>query len=84
MLRDIIFKEIYEVITSPKFICTFVLCTILILLSVFMRISDYRADIREYANAVALNRKELESRTSYIDIASFGIKVLKRPSGDIQ
>lgn len=79
MLREIIRKEIHEVITSPKFIFTFVLCTILILLSVIMGISDYSADIKEYDKAIALNKQELEARTSYIDIAAFGIKIFKRP-----
>jgi ABC-type transport system involved in multi-copper enzyme maturation permease subunit len=79
MLWEIVKKEIHEIIISPKFIFTFVLCTILILLSVIMGISNYGADIKEYDKAVALNRQELENRTSYIDIAAFGIKVFKRP-----
>jgi len=51
MLRDIIKKEIQEIITSPKFIVTFLLCTALILLSVFTGLSDYRAAYREHSAA---------------------------------
>lgn len=79
MLRDIIKKEIHEIIISPKFIYTFLLCTILILLSVVIGISNYEADVKEYDKSVALNKQELENRTSYIEIAGFGVKVFKRP-----
>ncbi|MCG7851090.1 MAG: ABC transporter permease, partial [Methanosarcinaceae archaeon] len=79
MLRDIIKKEIHEIVISPKFIYTFLLCTILILLSVAIGISNYEADVKEYDKSVALNKQELENRTSYIEIAGYGIKVFKRP-----
>lgn len=79
MLWEIVKKEIHEIITSPKFVFTFVLCTILIMLSVYMGITDYSAEIKEFDKAVALNKQELEGRTSYIEIASYGIKLFKRP-----
>jgi len=65
MLKDIIRKEIVETITSPKFVFTFLLCAVLILLSVYTGITNYAAEQKEYNAAVALNEKSLESQTNY-------------------
>jgi len=65
MLKDIIRKEIVETITSPKFVFTFLLCAVLILLSVYTGITNYAAERKEYNAAVALNKKNLEGQTSY-------------------
>ncbi|GAH27122.1 unnamed protein product, partial [marine sediment metagenome] len=45
MLRDIIKKEIQDTIMSPRFVFTFLLCTILILLSVYTGINNYQAEM---------------------------------------
>ncbi|MCX6563494.1 MAG: ABC transporter permease subunit [Candidatus Aminicenantes bacterium] len=79
MLKDIIKKEILETITSAKFVFTFLLCAILILLSVFTGISNYRSDQKEYSAALALNKKNLESQTSYATLAQLGTKINKAP-----
>jgi ABC-type transport system involved in multi-copper enzyme maturation permease subunit len=79
MLKDIIKKEILETITSAKFVFTFLLCAILILLSVFTGISNYRSDQKEYTAAMALNKKNLESQPSYQALAGLGTKVNKSP-----
>jgi ABC-type transport system involved in multi-copper enzyme maturation permease subunit len=79
MLKDIIKKEIMETITSAKFVFTFLLCAILILLSVYTGITNYRADLKEYSAAVALNKKNLESQTSYQTLAGLGTKINKMP-----
>jgi ABC-type transport system involved in multi-copper enzyme maturation permease subunit len=79
MLRDIIKKEILDNITSPKFVFTFLLCTILILLSVYTGITNYRAEKKEYTASVALNKKNLESQANYSALAGIGIKVNKPP-----
>jgi ABC-type transport system involved in multi-copper enzyme maturation permease subunit len=79
MLKDIIKKEILETITSAKFVFTFLLCAILILLSVFTGISNYRADQKEYSAAVALNKKNLENQSSYQSLAGLGTKINRPP-----
>ncbi len=79
MLKDIIKKEIQEIITSPKFIVTFIICTILILLSVLTGISAYRAEQREYSAAVALNKTNLENATDYGILGGFGFKLNRPP-----
>lgn len=79
MLLEIIKKEILENITSPKFVFTFLLCTILILLSVYTGVNSYRAELREYNAAVALNKKNLDSQPSYGALAGIGTKITKPP-----
>jgi ABC-type transport system involved in multi-copper enzyme maturation permease subunit len=79
MLKDIIKKEIQETITSPKFVITFLICTVLILLSVFTGITAYRADQLEYSAAVALNKKNMERATSDTTFAELGIKINRPP-----
>ena len=79
MLRDIIKKEILDNITSPKFVFTFLLCTILILLSVYTGVSNYRAEKKEYTAALALNKKNMEAQPNYQSLAGIGIKISKPP-----
>ncbi len=79
MLLNIIRKEILDNINSPKFVFTFLLCTILILLSVYTGISNYRAELREYNAAVALNKKNLENQPSYQALAGLGTKITRSP-----
>src|SRR5512136_217424 len=79
MLRDIIKKEILDNITSPKFVFTFLLCTVLILLSVYTGVANYGADKKEYAAAVALNKKNLENQPNYSSLAGIGVKINKPP-----
>jgi ABC-2 type transport system permease protein len=79
MLRDIIKKEILDNITSPKFVFTFLLCTILILLSVYTGVTNYRAEKKEYTASLALNKKNLESQPNIQSLMGIGVKISKPP-----
>ena len=79
MLRDIIYKELLDTISSLKFVFTFLLCTVLVLLAVFTGINNYRAELREYHASVALNRSNLESQPNYMTLAGYGFTVTKTP-----
>jgi ABC-type transport system involved in multi-copper enzyme maturation permease subunit len=79
MLRDIIKKEILDNITSPKFVFTFLLCAVLILLSVYTGVANYGAEKKEFTAAVALNKKNMENQPNYTSLAGIGIKVNKPP-----
>lgn len=68
MLRDIIKKEILDNVISPKFVYTYLICTILILLSVYMGVSNYVEEKKEYAENVALNKQDVEQKTQYIEV----------------
>ncbi len=79
MLRDIIKKEILDTITSPKFVFTFLLCTILILVAVITGVANYGAEQKEYTTAVGLNKKNMESQQNYQSLAGLGVKINKPP-----
>ncbi len=79
MLMKIIRKEILDNILSPKFVFTFLLCTILIILSIYTGITNYRADLKEYNSAIALNKKNLDSQPSWGALAGLGTKITKPP-----
>ena len=64
---------------SPRFVFTFLLCTILILLSVYTGINNYQAELKEHSAAVALNRKNLESQQSYGQLAGTGTRINRKP-----
>jgi len=66
-------------VLSPKFVFTFLLCTILIILAMFTGISNYRADLKEYNSAVALNRKNLDGQPNWQALAGVGTKITKPP-----
>jgi ABC-type transport system involved in multi-copper enzyme maturation permease subunit len=79
MLRDIIKKEIQDTIMSPRFVFTFLLCTILILLAVYTGINNYQAELKEHSAAMALNKKNLESQQGYGQLAQLGTKINRKP-----
>ena len=79
MLWKLIEKEILDYISSPRFVFTFLLCTILMLLAMVSGINNYRADMKEYHAAIALNRKNLENQSSYQTLAGLGTKITKPP-----
>jgi len=79
MLRTIIVKELLDTISSAKFVFTFLLCTVLILLAVYTGINNYRTELKEYQASVALNRNNLESQPSYQALAGLGLKISKPP-----
>jgi ABC-type transport system involved in multi-copper enzyme maturation permease subunit len=79
MLWTITKKEILDALVSTKFVATFLLCAVLILLSMYIGIENYRGELREYHAAVALNRKNLENQPTYSHLATFGTKINKPP-----
>ena len=79
MLKVIIKKEIQETLISPKFVFTFILCSILVLLSVFMGITAFRAEQKEYSAALALNKENMNLAKSDVTLANMGIKVNRPP-----
>ncbi|HSG29356.1 MAG TPA: ABC transporter permease subunit, partial [Candidatus Krumholzibacterium sp.] len=73
MFRTLVLKELKVYFTSPKFISTFIACSVLIILSVSIGIQDYRSDVRQYETARQLERQMLEERTDwgYISTRAF-------------
>lgn len=63
MLGTIIAKELKNIIGSPKFVVTFAACSLLILLSLWVGIEDYKDGIERYDAALRLNEQSLVEST---------------------
>ncbi len=58
-------KELKNLLLSPKFVATFAACTVLILVSVFAGIVEYRSGMTQYTAATALVSQELSESSSW-------------------
>ena len=76
MLNTIIQKELRSILLSPKFTATFIVCTILILLSIFTGIKEYQAARENYDIATTLSEDELKQETSW---AKLETKLFREP-----
>ncbi len=65
MFALLIQKELKSILLSPKFAVTFGICTFLLLLSVFIGISEYNSSVRSYESARALADQQLRETTSF-------------------
>lgn len=63
MLSTIILKELKTIISSPKFVITFAACSIMILLSVWVGIEDYRTGVARTDAALDINYQILKTRS---------------------
>ena len=60
MLSTIIQKELKDIITSPKFVLTFAVCSILILLTFYVGAQNYKVNQSRYEAAVQENLRGME------------------------
>ncbi len=65
MFRTLLEKELKAILLSPKFAATFAACSILILLSLFIGIQDYRASVRQYETATRLAEQQMREQSSW-------------------
>ena len=76
MLRLTIQKELKAILLSPKFVVTLAICSVLILLSVYIGIQEYRQNLAQYQTATKLADQSLKESTSWADIDD---RVFRRP-----
>lgn len=65
MLKILIIKEFKNIIQSPKFVATFITGSVLILLSIFIGIQEYRTNIDQYNTGIKETNQELREETSW-------------------
>ena len=65
MLSTILMKELRAILQSPKFVATFAVCSVLILLSTFIGIREYEAAVDKYELATAMNADEIAGKRSW-------------------
>ncbi len=76
MLATMINKELRSIIRSSKFTGTFLVCTLLILLSFFTGIKEYKESVRRFEAASQLVTQQLQQQTSW---ARLQTKAYRRP-----
>ncbi len=58
-------KELKSIILSPKFAATFGICSLLMLLSLFIGIQEYHHSVSRYETALRLTEQELQGEDSW-------------------
>lgn len=76
MLFAIIKKDLQNVLLSQKFTAVFIVSSILVLLSIFTGIQEYRSAVRQYETGTALSDQDLRERTSWMGASK---RVLRSP-----
>lgn len=76
MFGTLVRKELKSIILSPKFAATLAVCSILMLLSVFIGIQEYRQATAQYETAVQLADQRMQERTSFHSVSD---KIYRKP-----
>jgi ABC-type transport system involved in multi-copper enzyme maturation permease subunit len=70
MIAALILKEFRAMLTGPKFAATFAVCSVLILLSVFVGVREYRTAVSQYEGAVQLAEQSLRTQASWMGLTT--------------
>ena len=79
MLKVIIEKEMRETLRSTKFVITFSVCLILILLSFYVGANNYKSSMEQYRAAQAENLRQFEGLTDWINMQKHRIFLPPQP-----
>jgi|TARA_Y100000310_G_scaffold337546_1_gene424857 hypothetical protein len=76
VLQILIEKELKAILQSPKFVATFGVCSVLILLSIFIGVREYRSSLAQYEMATSLVDQKVAEATSFRNLQT---KVYREP-----
>lgn len=76
MIKLIIEKELKQIINSRKFIVSFSVLSLLIIISISVGISDYKTSYKDYSGGVNLSKLEMENSRSW---KRFAAKAYREP-----
>jgi len=79
MIKNIIYKEIRESISSSKFAVTFGLCSILILLAFYTGSQNYKIAQSRYEAAKSENMRQLKGLTDWLNVRDLRIFLPPQP-----
>lgn len=80
MIGVIAKRELLDQVSSPKFIFLFLVSSLLVVFSLYTGSAAYISARDELRSTDQLSRKEVENRSSYQELARFGVKVGRAPS----
>jgi ABC-type transport system involved in multi-copper enzyme maturation permease subunit len=70
MLGTLIEKELKGILLSPKFVAVFAVCSMLIVLSIYLGVEDYRASMAHYESVNTNNRQQMRDARSWRELGS--------------
>lgn len=76
MLRTLIEKELKAILLSPKFVAVFAVCSILIILSIYIGIDEYKTSVNHYEAVNAQLAQQLRERTEWSGLRT---NIVRRP-----
>jgi len=79
MIKHIILKEIKDNLTSTKFVVTFSVCSILILLSFVIGATNYKIARMQFEAAKTENTRQLEGLTDWVMVQNYRIFLPPQP-----
>jgi len=79
MLGDIVKKEILDHLLSSKFVFMFIICSALILLSVYMGVAGYLADKKAYDDDLAWDAQSMQPPNTYGILLDGALKIYRAP-----
>ncbi len=65
MFTTLVRKELRAVILSPKFVATFAVLSVLLLLSVYIGIQEYQEGVAQYETATNISEQQMLEQTSW-------------------
>ena len=77
MLKLLIEKELKNIIQSPKFLATFITCSVLILMSIAIGVNEYNNSLKQYNTAKNLAKQELREARSWLGMSA---KAFREPN----
>jgi len=70
MLSILIQRELKGIILSPRFTATFAICSVLMLLSVYIGINEYRESVKQYETTQQLIDQQLREETNWVHVTN--------------
>lgn len=83
MLKILIEKEIKDAVLSTKFAVTFLICSVMILLSFYVGAKNYQVSKQRYEAAVKENLRQLEGLTDWMAVNNFRVFLPPSPLGSL-
>ncbi|MFC2173949.1 ABC transporter permease, partial [Acidobacteriota bacterium] len=68
-------KELKAIVLSPKFAATFAICSVLILLSVFVGTQEYHQSVKLYEAVSQLSEQEMQEASSWMAVQTHAYRI---------
>lgn len=70
MIKTIYFHELKNILMSPKFTATFLTCSLLLLLSVFIGIEQYNLSVRQYETVTSFTNQAMREQKDWMGLTA--------------